>query len=220
LKFLGAETDTTDDGIEALQTIKLADDPATAMQLREAIKVVAEHRNSEYLRNVLAGTAPPPSQMDIDKAYRLVGLDPTQSLDDEQVQHLLDQIRVNLNEEPHRSVAFREALDIIAARTQNQAIRAYVNELSPTSLALMTSDLEEPRGLNNIGNTCYLASLLQYLYTVATVREIVKKIDEIGETVQDDVDLVKQVDEMPVSKEQVRRALQCECGTNLYHYSS
>jgi len=213
LKFLGAGNDTTDDGIEALQTIKLADDPTTATQLHEAIKVIAEHRKSEYLMNLLAGTAPPPSETDIENAYKLVALQPSQSFDDEQfVQHFLDQIKVNIAEEPHRSDAFRNALEIIATRTQNQSLRDYVNnELSSRNFASLTSQLEEPRGLDNIGNTCYLASLLQYLYTVATVREIVKKIDEVGEILIDDVELSKKVNDMPVSKDQVRRALQCKC---------
>lgn len=35
-----------------------------------------------------------------------------------------------------------------------------------------------PVGLNNIGNTCYLNSLLQYLYTVKAVRDIANNYDE------------------------------------------
>jgi ubiquitin carboxyl-terminal hydrolase 25/28 len=43
-----------------------------------------------------------------------------------------------------------------------------------------------PVGLNNIGNTCYLNSLLQYLYTVRAVREIVTNYDAFKLDLSDD----------------------------------
>ena len=41
-----------------------------------------------------------------------------------------------------------------------------------------TGDPLLPVGLSNIGNTCYLNSLLQYLYTVKGVRELVNNFDK------------------------------------------
>lgn len=40
-------------------------------------------------------------------------------------------------------------------------------------------DLTLPVGLNNIGNTCYLNSLLQYLFTVKPIRDIVLNYDDV-----------------------------------------
>lgn len=36
-----------------------------------------------------------------------------------------------------------------------------------------------PVGLHNIGNTCYLNSLLQYLFTVKPIRDIVLNYDDV-----------------------------------------
>ncbi len=36
-----------------------------------------------------------------------------------------------------------------------------------------------PVGLDNIGNTCYLNSLLQYLFTVRPIRDVVFHYDEL-----------------------------------------
>ena len=47
-------------------------------------------------------------------------------------------------------------------------------------------DLSLPVGLHNIGNTCYLNSLLQYLYTVKPVRDIATNFDAFKLEVTDD----------------------------------
>jgi ubiquitin carboxyl-terminal hydrolase 25/28 len=44
-----------------------------------------------------------------------------------------------------------------------------------------------PVGLNNIGNTCYLNSLLQYLYTVKAVRDVADNYDEFKLELSDEI---------------------------------
>jgi len=47
-----------------------------------------------------------------------------------------------------------------------------VDESEPVNFAV-------PVGLHNIGNTCYLNSLLQYLFTVKPIRDIVFNYDDV-----------------------------------------
>ncbi len=54
-------------------------------------------------------------------------------------------------------------------------------DLDPNNMAAednQQADMDLPVGLINIGNTCYLNSLLQYLYTVKPVRDIIENYDE------------------------------------------
>lgn len=77
-----------------------------------------------------------------------------------------------------------DALDSIAEHTASAVIKQNVMELRHMHATYGTSayngtkpgasvDLNLPVGLDNIGNTCYLNSLLQYLFTVEPVREVV-----------------------------------------------
>lgn len=75
-----------------------------------------------------------------------------------------------------------EALDCIADQLKSQPLMAatrglrekHRNQLSaPGDATNQPGKLSLPVGLLNIGNTCYLNSLLQYLFTVKAVREII-----------------------------------------------
>lgn len=208
MSYLGATADTDDEGITVLETAKVADDATSEDQAREAVRVIAEYKKSDYLLNHLAGTAPP-QLMEVNRAHRLLGVDVGGQFD---AQHLITQFEMNSKDQPERSTELREALEVVAASTKSEDLRNYIQTLSPANYQqLANQPVDEPRGLNNIGNTCYLASLLQYLYTIQPVRELVRNVDQYAETLQEAVELMKKVDDAPVSKAQVKRALQCEC---------
>lgn len=50
-------------------------------------------------------------------------------------------------------------------------------QLGPSENVGGVVDLDKPVGLTNIGNTCYLNSILQYFFTVDAVRDIVVNFD-------------------------------------------
>jgi ubiquitin carboxyl-terminal hydrolase 25 len=79
-----------------------------------------------------------------------------------------------------------EALDCVAEQLKSQPLMAAVGRLrerhrtqisAPGDATNQAGTLTLPVGLLNIGNTCYLNSLLQYLFTVKAVREIILNYD-------------------------------------------
>ena len=63
-----------------------------------------------------------------------------------------------------------------------------------------------PVGLSNIGNTCYLNSLLQYLYTIREIRETVLNMDAYIEDEQDEDWKEKIIDGRVLTKKDVAEA--------------
>lgn len=49
------------------------------------------------------------------------------------------------------------------------------------------TSMDNPPGLRNIGNTCYLNSLLQYFYSVRVVRDLVLNYDQVKLELDEDV---------------------------------
>lgn len=206
LTFLDAQATTQDEFIMSLLSVKVAEDESLEEKAREAVNVIAEYRNSDYLRSELTGTAPI-LQMNKERAHRLLGIDVAADLDS---QHLITQYEMNSKDQPGRSAELREALEVVAQSRNNEELNNYIRYLPLTIQQSSDLPLHEPRGLNNIGNTCYLASLLQYIYTIQPIRELVRNIDQYAQVLEPGVVMEKKVDDSTISKAQVRRALSCE----------
>ena len=84
---------------------------------------------------------------------------------------------------------YLEALDTIAEHTRSPALRQVVMELRKDHgmFGMQGGAVDEskpvnyelPVGLYNIGNTCYLNSLLQYLFTVKPIRDVVLNYNDV-----------------------------------------
>lgn len=73
--------------------------------------------------------------------------------------------------------SFTQALRAIAHDRQSNFLFRKLEDPS-AEVALEELGLDQPIGLNNIGNTCYLNSLLQYFYTIKPVRDVALNLGE------------------------------------------
>ncbi|KDN46481.1 cysteine proteinase [Tilletiaria anomala UBC 951] len=111
------------------------------------------------------------SGMTLAQAYsRLQAPEPVEDVDDESLSMLYN---VRLGDDPARTDEWRQALHTIAlARQSGMLLRLSQGQSSsaPDPWA-SAADPERPAGLNNIGNTCYLNSVLQYFFSIREIRE-------------------------------------------------
>jgi ubiquitin carboxyl-terminal hydrolase 25/28 len=108
--------------------------------------------------------------------------------------------------------SYTEALRVIALdRSSNFLLRKLDDPNAEVEVS--GSTLDSPLGLDNIGNTCYLNSLLQFYYTVIPVREVVMNIDRHRMDLNDpktDEDLrKKRVGGRKVVRSEVVKAQKC-----------
>ena len=217
LAFLGADHNTDDDFILTLSQVKVNNNSDNASFAEAAVRIIAETRDSQLLKHGHSnGTTS--SKMTPQHAYSLLNIDEPSKIDDEAIAAAH---QVAIADAPGRETQLNEALSIIAEERDSQQLRyqlssrvgpaVYVGPAGNSMSGRAPPSVEEPRGLNNIGNTCYLNSLLQYLYTVKPVRDMVEQFDAYKQDVPEEGAVFeKKVADMKVDREGIIRTQACK----------
>ncbi|EKG16632.1 Peptidase C19 ubiquitin carboxyl-terminal hydrolase 2 [Macrophomina phaseolina MS6] len=180
LSWLGADATNGDDQVIALATLKKSEDPNSESKIAEVVKIIADHRNSESLGVWLAtGEIKMGSDPDLEKTKAFSAF----GLSDHQGGVDPEMLELTLNDlkerEPSKSDEFdRHPLD------------------------------QWPVGIENLGNTCYLNAILQFLFTIKPLREFVLNIDEHLMDINEENIRKKRVGSRMVTAEEVERSQQ------------
>jgi ubiquitin carboxyl-terminal hydrolase 25 len=110
--------------------------------------------------------------------------------------------QVAIMDQPENRAYFARCLEVIAEDRNSAVLRDLLHDAQPTQ---PVRD-DEPVGLDNIGNTCYLNSLLQFLFTVVELRRIVLDFDNFKMDMTESNLALKKVGQRKVTKREVQTA--------------
>jgi len=185
----------SDPSIIAMAASKVADRPDQADICAHAIKIIADARNSGDLRAWLVRDETPYDSVEsgIAEAYAFFGLfDRTQTPAPDVLKLHLDFAQ---QDGPYRAEEAQRHYDVIIKHmAQPQVGRA---------------DYNNPVGLSNMGNTCYLNCLLQYFYAIKPLRDIVLSFDDYKIDTSAEPYEEKYVEKEKISKAQTVKSEQC-----------
>ena len=142
--------------------------------------------------------------MDVGLAYTRLGIE-DRELEDDMV---LSVFNIRASEFPDEDEDLRAALRAIAKARQSKKL----GWRPQAGQELLAPPPDWPVGLENIGNTCYLNSLLQFYFTVKPLREIILNFHEVEMEVTPASLGQKRVGSRKVSLKEIERAKKCQSG--------
>jgi ubiquitin carboxyl-terminal hydrolase 25 len=170
---------------------------------RKAVKIIADNRGSKPLLGWLETGSMEEQQMDVGEAYRLFQID-DRTLDDEMV---LSVYNIVVSDNPSAAEQYNKAISTIATdRGSSMIMQAIRGERYSNTQA----SAEEPVGLENIGNTCYLNSLLQFFFTLPELRNLVLNFKDVKMDLGDPDIAKKRVGSRRITLPEIERAQKCK----------
>ncbi|KAF8531532.1 hypothetical protein JB92DRAFT_2691869 [Gautieria morchelliformis] len=155
---------------------------ARRKDLTRALNIIAEARGSRFLKLKAQDSK---TALTPERAYQT--LEVPSDVDEEM---LLTVYKMRVDDQPSHLDRMRDALAVIAQWKDSARLRAFVETGQDPGEAVQISHPEWPRGLNQLGNTCYLNSLLQqYFYTIKDLREALTPAHLIDDAKLSDDDL-------------------------------
>ncbi|KAI9773334.1 MAG: ubiquitin-specific protease ubp2 [Geoglossum simile] len=198
LAWLGADASMADDFIVSYAIVKVGESKADEKIAREAVRIIAEKRNSQVLRNWLKTGQTENADMDVGLAYSRLGID-DRTLDDDTI---LTLFTLRVEDDPEQLIDLRAALKAIGTEKSSYRIQSFLN----TGKMSDQFSPDWPVGLENIGNTCYLNSLLQFYFTVQPLRDLILNFDQYKMDISPENLEKKKVGSRKVSRKEVERA--------------
>lgn len=194
--------------------MQIKDNPADVTVAQEALRMIAETRQSPLLLTFIeTGTVYDTPPMTLNNAFEKFQVT-DQGLDDEV---LIEVFSVRVMDAPSQLKDLRQALRIIGEHRNSSKILEFLNTGRPNEAPEVARGQGEPVGLENIGNTCYLNSLLQFYFTIKPLRNMILNFDQYQEDeLTDEIVERKRVGGRKVSKEEVERAKKCMCITSSF----
>ncbi|KAK9457645.1 hypothetical protein V1511DRAFT_494192 [Dipodascopsis uninucleata] len=172
---LGVRKETEDEIIITSYEFNMKDSPNKAELLGNALTVIAKDRKSIKLLNFAESRNITGSIPDIDAAYSTLGIQ--NAMEDS---HILTVYEIRVSDNPEEILIMRNALRAISNYRKSLMLKHYL-ETGIIDINIGPEVSENwPVGLRNIGNTCYLNSLLQFYFTVRPLRELVISFNDIS----------------------------------------
>lgn len=190
--------------VPLLTAYKTNDNKALEEQAVKAVRLIAHHRKSRFLSSWIDSGFSNETAMDPAEGYQALQIS-NREIDDELI---MLQYNMAIEENPGSVEFYNKALAAIAKGRGSSALLDHLHSRTPQA---PEGTLEEPVGLENIGNTCYLNSLLQLLFTMTQLRHIVLNFDDYKMPLDDESMERKRVGQRKVSLKEVQTAQRCKC---------
>jgi ubiquitin carboxyl-terminal hydrolase 25/28 len=142
--------------------------------------------------------------MDPAEGYQALQIQ-NREIDDEMI---MLQYNMAVEENPASIEYYNKALAAIANGRGSTQLLDHLHSRVPQPPA---GTEDEPVGLENIGNTCYLNSLLQFLFTMTELRRVVLNFEQYRMTLDPESMEKKRVGQRKVSLKEVQTAQRCKC---------
>ncbi|RIB14532.1 hypothetical protein C2G38_2095615 [Gigaspora rosea] len=171
---LGCVSDMDDKILEWAYTKAIEESPEKIPEYLQSIFEVSKERNSESLQQLVAvqKSLGNYSKDDVMEAYKTMNANPNVS-----DQQLIDAYVYYQNDGTSAITKYRDALSIIGKYRRSELISNFFSAGGSNEVDMTDYFSDMPVGLDNIGNTCYLNSLLQYYFTIRNLREAVLSAD-------------------------------------------